>query len=83
MTRNYGSYQCTKGEGAALNDINGTERDAYSVYRTGWTACHHGWYNGFEVPAAKRPATGGYPAKVSVTSPVLWRTVASNVSIAN
>jgi len=44
---------------------------------------HHMWNSGYEVPAAKRPATSGYPPKVNTTTPILWRTIASGVSIAN
>jgi len=77
---------CYTGRGAALNDPNGRERDQYGVYFWGGNVAwweHHAWYNGYEVPAAKRPATSGYPQKVSVTSALLWRALASGVSIAN
>jgi len=72
-----------KGQGAALNDINGSERDEYGNYLPGAERCHVVWSNGYEVPAAKRPSTGGYPAKVNVNSPILWRNVDSRVGIAN
>ncbi|HVH43646.1 MAG TPA: hypothetical protein VM925_14925 [Labilithrix sp.] len=74
---------CYKGEGAALNDVNGTERDMNNVYLVGSDRCHVGWNSGYEVPAAKRPATSGYPVKVNEKSPIVWRAVASGVAIAN
>lgn len=71
------------GAGAAMNDLNGTERDEYGNYIPGAEHCHVAWYNGYEAPAAKRPSTGGYPAKVNVRSPIVWRSVDPRVAIAN
>jgi hypothetical protein len=73
------------GRGAALNDINGREADRNGQYLKPTTpdSCytHVAWYNGYEVPAAKRPATYGYPTKVSPTSQIVWRVVASMIQI--
>ncbi len=74
---------CFKGEGAGLNDPNGTERDATNTYLPGSHRCHVVWSNGVEVLAAKRPATTGYPARVDPKTPLLWRPVAQNLRIAN
>jgi hypothetical protein len=48
---------CRTGAGAALNDINGTERDRAGNYLDGPAYCHSIVVGGLEVPAAKRPAT--------------------------
>ncbi len=74
---------CYSGEGAGLNDINGTERDYWNNYLPGMDRCHVGMSNGWEVYAAKRPATTGWPVRVDTHSPIVWRPVAKNVSIAN
>ena len=74
---------CWIGDGAGLNDPNGTERNAYGVYRSGPHRCHIIVSNGYETYAAKRPATTGYPAKVDFTSPSLWRPYTPYVSVAN
>ena len=74
---------CYTGPGAALNDINGTERDQYGYYYRSSDRCHVVWSNGYEVPAAKRPSTGGYPARVNPVSPIVWRTVDNRLRIAN
>jgi hypothetical protein len=78
-----GTVVCYLGEGAGLNDINGTERDKTNTYLKGSDRCHVGWNSGHEVPAAKRPATYSYPVKVNENTPVVWRAVASGISIAN
>lgn len=78
------TYWCYKGPGAGLNDINGTERDAYGVYIPGSEYCHVAWSSGIEVPAAKRPATKNFPSPGSATvSPIVWRPVNEKVPIAN
>lgn len=68
---------CYKGDGAGLNDINGTEKDALGVYYPGAERCHVIWSNGYEVPGSKRPSTKNYPApgSVVITSPITWRPV--------
>lgn len=75
---------CYIGEGAGLNDKNGTERDYYGVYYTEPERCHVIWRDGYEAPAAKRPATNPYPypGTVDVNSPLVWRPV-SSLTIAN
>jgi uncharacterized delta-60 repeat protein len=80
-----GTVYCYRWRGAALNDINGTERDVFTNYYTGNTSCHVLQNGGFEVPAAKRPATRSLPApgSVNVNTPILWRPVNPNVSVAN
>jgi len=81
-----GPVFCFTGEGAGLNDVNGTERDGANNYLyPGSIRCHVVWYNGYETYAAKRPATTSYPlpGKVNIHSPILWRPVASGVTIAN
>lgn len=75
---------CYKGQGAGLNDISGRERDRNNVYLTGSKRCHVAWSGGYEVFAAKRPATISYPApgRVDAKSPIVWRPV-STVPVAN
>lgn len=76
---------CYTGNGAALNDINGEERDPNGIYYGGENYCHMLWSNSYEVPAAKRPATRSFPAPGSVrtNTPILWRPVNPNLNIAN
>jgi len=74
---------CYTGEGAGLNDVNGTERDIYNDYFSGSSRCHLVIYNGYEAYGAKRPATTGYPARPDSHTPVVWRPVWSGGSIAN
>jgi hypothetical protein len=75
---------CYRGEGAGLNDPNGTERDITNRYLPGWQACHIVWSGGYEVFAAKRPATRNWPApgRVDWNTPIVWRPVTS-VRVAN
>ena len=70
---------------AALNDANGTERDSLGTYFPGEEYCHFLVQSGYEVPAAKRPATKSYPAPgvISYGSKDIWRPVNPNVNIAN
>jgi hypothetical protein len=79
-----GVLGCYTEGGAALNDINGTERDWVGDYFTGTSACHSIQVGGYEVPAAKRPATRTFPApSVNLNSFIVWRPVNPNVTIAN
>lgn len=80
-----GTTYCYIGRGAALNDINGSERDEYGNYYPDENHCHVAWISGVEAPAAKRPATKSFPAPgvVNTASPILWRAVANSISIAN
>lgn len=76
-----------RGDGAALNDNSGTERNKDGVYYTTTDRCHVVISNGADVPGAKRPSVY-YPAgsstlQVNVRSSIRWRPVASSVSIAN
>lgn len=73
------------GWGAALNDINGAERDPYGEYYDSDIYCHFIVSSGLEVPGAKRPATRSLPAPGVVMSGTLnaWRPVNANVAIAN
>jgi hypothetical protein len=73
------------GLGAALNDINGTERDAYTEYYPYDIYCHMIVSGGLEVPGAKRPATKSFPLPGVVVGTTLnvWRPVNLNVTIAN
>ena len=75
---------CYKGTGAALNDPNGTERNANGVYLTGSARCHVIWSGGYEIFAAKRPAVRTYPAPGAIdpTTPIVWRPV-TTVPVAN
>ena len=75
---------CYKGQGAGMNDPSGTERDVNGRYLTGSQRCHVAWSGGYEVFAAKRPATISYPApgRVDTTSPIVWRPV-TNILVAN
>lgn len=77
---------CYTGRGAALNDINGTERDEQGMYLLFDEAyCHYLWQSGYEVPAAKRPATRSLPAPGSIVTStfIVWRPVNPNINIAN
>jgi hypothetical protein len=76
---------CYRGQGAGLNDVNGTERDAANRYLLGNEACHVSWSGGWEVYVAKRPSTRNWPAptRVDPNTPILWRPVAHGVRIAN
>lgn len=75
---------CYKGDGAGLNDLNGTEVDSTGTYYGGASRCHVLWSNGYEVPAAKRPSTKNLPAPGTIvtTTPIAWRPV-SMVDVAN
>lgn len=76
---------CYTGEGAALNDINGIERDRFGQYYGEENYCHFIQNGGYEVPGAKRPATRSLPAPGSINtrSPIAWRPVSPNFSVAN
>jgi hypothetical protein len=76
---------CYTGLGAALNDINGAERDWLGDYYIGEGWCHYLHVSGIEVPAAKRPATFSLPApgRINTQSPILWRPVNPTLAIAN
>jgi hypothetical protein len=78
------SYNYT-GMGAALNDINGTERDQFTLYYPYDIYCHMVLSGGLEVPGAKRPATKTLPAPGGVVrnSYNVWRPVSPNFVIAN
>lgn len=80
-----GTTWCYEGPGTALNDINGTERDELETYYLDTERCHYARSGGFEVPAAKRPATRSLPApgQVIPTSPLVWRPVNNNLHIFN
>lgn len=83
FTRMNGESYCYIGAGAALNDRGGTERDVTGTYLPDPEYCHVMITGGYEVPAAKRPATGGgYPVKLNIKTPILWRPVAS-IPVAN
>lgn len=73
------------GYGAAMNDINGNERDYYGDYYIGEGWCHYIVQSGYEVPGAKRPASKSLPApgSVNTNSLVAWRPVNPNLDIAN
>ena len=76
---------CYQGHGAALNDINGAERDDDFFYYSGERFCHYMQNGGFEVPAAKRPSSFSSPAPggVNPRSSVVWRPVLPNLLVAN
>jgi hypothetical protein len=73
------------GEGAALNDPAGIERDSDNVYLGTTPMCHMVAPGGVQVPAAKRPATRSLPrpAAVVITSPIQWSAFNPYVTIAN
>ena len=79
------SVYCYRWTGAGLNDINGTERDEKGVYYVEAIRCHTVVSGGIGVPAAKRPATRSLPApgRPRDNTPLLWRVVNPNVTIAN
>ena len=84
FSRMNGESYCYIGQGAGLNDVNGTERDQAGVYLLGPENCHVLHTGGYEVPGAKRPATaGGYPVKLNIKTPILWRPVTTSVVVAN
>jgi hypothetical protein len=70
---------CYTGRGAGMNDINGVEQDEHGNYITGKEASHVVLSGGFQVPAAKRPSTGGFPVKWNPKSPIVWRSVDTRV----
>ena len=76
---------CYSGRGAALNDPNGMERYSPALGGTYIDSPYHRHYviySGMTVPAAKRPST--YPdGRVIPNSPIVWRIVAKNATIAN
>jgi hypothetical protein len=76
---------CYTGLGAALNDPNGTERDASGGYYAGEEYCHMVVSGGYEVPAAKRPGTRShpYPGSIQTGTYLVWRTVNYSLDIAN
>jgi hypothetical protein len=74
------------GEGAALNDPGGHERDEDGVYFNSEVRCHLVTVaGGVQVPAAKRPNTRSYPPPgvVDVTTPLRWQVANPYVTIAN
>mgnify|MGYP000160612106 CR=1 FL=1 len=75
----------SRSTGAALNDLNGAERDSITLYFGGERYCHFIVSGGLEVPGAKRPATRTLPlpGSVNVSTTILWRPVNPNVTIAN
>jgi len=76
---------CYTGMGAALNDINGMERDAIGQYYLDAQHCHMIQNAGYEVPGAKRPATRTLPlpGSINTQSKIVWRPVNPNFSLAN
>jgi hypothetical protein len=75
---------CYTGAGAALNDVNGTERDEYGNYYLGSPWCHFMNNAGFEVPAAKRQASSSFPVpRVNTNSYIVWRPVNPHIDVAN
>ena len=91
VTRLFTGGSCYLGSGAAMNDVNGAERGPTGEYLSydprypGRAYCHMIVSNGYEVPAAKRPATKSLPAPgvVNEKSVIAWRPVNPNVVIAN
>jgi len=85
VVRTEGNVFCYRGDGAGLNDINGTERDNTGHYIPGEQYCHDIVSDGYVVPAAKRPATKTLPAPgvVNTKTHIAWRPVAPDVDIAN
>jgi hypothetical protein len=73
------------GLGAALNDINGAERDQWTNYYGYDIYCHVIISSGLEVPGAKRPATKTLPPPGVVSGKTfnVWRPVNANVLVAN
>jgi hypothetical protein len=76
---------CYTGYGAAMNDLNGQERDASGFYLVGEQYCHTIVAEGLEIPAAKRGCTKSKPVPgiATDTCPIVWRPVNPNVQIAN
>jgi hypothetical protein len=77
--------RCFYGEGAGLNDPNGTERQSNGQYFAGGDHCHIVMHNGWEVYAAKRPNIQGIPPppRAVKNSASLWRPYYPGVAIAN
>jgi hypothetical protein len=63
------------GEGAALNEIFGTERNASGVYYSGIERCHMIVHNGVVVPGAKRA--------IGPDAPLQWLPVDPTLTYAN
>jgi hypothetical protein len=76
-----GPIFCYAGRGAALNDINGHEADERGIYLPGAQFVHVVWSSGFEIPAAKRPATRSFPLALNPNSPIVWRPVQPRLKI--
>ncbi len=70
------------GEGAALNDNAGAERNKEGVYYTTKDRCHRVISNGAEAPGAKRPSTNA-DNTVNVKSSIRWRPANPAASIGN
>jgi hypothetical protein len=60
------------GEGAALNDYFGTERDANGVYYSGTERCHMIVHEGVVVPGAKRAIAPNAPLQWLPVDPTLF-----------
>jgi hypothetical protein len=60
------------GEGAALNDNNGMERNREGVYYRSEDRCHRVISNNAEAPGSKRPTTDAYN-RWTVKSSIRWR----------
>jgi hypothetical protein len=78
---------CYIGRGAALNDNGGSDRgpDGHTLTSVEGGYIHIMRSGGYEVFAAKRPATRNVPMppRVNPATPLVWRPVASNVRIGN
>lgn len=84
VTYKYPSHRYTSA-GAALNDLNGMERDETTIYKAGEGYCHMIISSGYEVPGSKRPSTRSLPAPgiIREGTMITWKPVNSNVVIAN
>jgi hypothetical protein len=82
---NGGVSCCWSGEGAALNDPNGTERSVSGNYLPETHHCHMALNGGVEVFAAKRPAIRRGPSgpEVNPTTPIVWRPITPVTLVAN
>jgi hypothetical protein len=77
---------CWRGEGAALNDRRGRERDINNVYLPENRHCHMSALGTATFPVAKRPGMKfdeGGDFVLDITTPIVWRMVLPGIDIAN
>jgi hypothetical protein len=74
---------CYIGYGAALDDVNGAERDETGNYIGGRDYCHViTTGGGYAIPGSKRPAVKSYPAppRINPHTAIVWRPYAEGLT---